>query len=89
MGEIVTDETFLHMEIPARYTPRLAHQSTGLRCTVLGRWSQPAGLLRIATLLKQRGYAIDFVDCMETDARGMVTKAIRTMPRETAHRQAR
>jgi radical SAM superfamily enzyme YgiQ (UPF0313 family) len=41
------------------------------------RWSQPAGLLRIATLLKARGYRVDLVDCMETDARGYVPKARR------------
>jgi radical SAM superfamily enzyme YgiQ (UPF0313 family) len=38
------------------------------------RWSQPAGLLRIATLLKSKGYAVDLVDCMETDPRGLVRK---------------
>src|SRR5437764_9311331 len=41
------------------------------------RWSQPAGLLRIATLLKKKGYHIDFVDCMETDDRGIVSKTRR------------
>jgi radical SAM superfamily enzyme YgiQ (UPF0313 family) len=38
------------------------------------RWSQPAGLLRIATFLKQRGYSLDLIDCMETDAKGLVRK---------------
>jgi len=38
------------------------------------RWSQPAGLLRIATLLKSLGYHLDLIDCMDTDARGNVKK---------------
>lgn len=38
------------------------------------RWSQPAGLLRIATLLKSRGYMVDLIDCMETDQQGYVKK---------------
>src|SRR5260370_13947271 len=77
MGEIVTDETF-----------SVGTYRTGSRRALLinppvydaqywARWSQPAGLLRVATLLKKKGYQIDFVDCMETDARGIVTKARR------------
>ena len=38
------------------------------------RWSQPAGLLRIATLLRRKGYHLTLMDCMETDALGMVPK---------------
>src|SRR5438270_347271 len=38
------------------------------------RWSQPAGLLRIATYLGKQGYAIDLIDCMEANAKGMVPK---------------
>src|SRR5205085_806385 len=38
------------------------------------RWSQPAGLLRIATLLGSLGYHLDLIDCMETDIRGNVKK---------------
>lgn len=41
------------------------------------RWSQPAGLLRIASFLKQKGYKLDLIDCMETDAKGMVPKTRR------------
>jgi radical SAM superfamily enzyme YgiQ (UPF0313 family) len=78
MGEIVTDETF-----------SLGNYQKGSRRALLinppvydaqywARWSQPAGLLRIATLLQQRGYTVDFIDCMETDARGLVKKTIRT-----------
>jgi len=41
------------------------------------RWSQPAGLLRIASLLHERGYRLDLLDCMETDQRGQVRKSMR------------
>lgn len=44
------------------------------------RWSQPAGLLRVATLLQSRGYHVDLIDCMETDANGRVKKARRRTP---------
>jgi radical SAM superfamily enzyme YgiQ (UPF0313 family) len=38
------------------------------------RWSQPAGLLRLATYLKNSGISVDLIDAMETDARGFVRK---------------
>jgi radical SAM superfamily enzyme YgiQ (UPF0313 family) len=38
------------------------------------RWSQPAGLLRIATYLRTLGYNISLIDCMEADAKGFVPK---------------
>jgi radical SAM superfamily enzyme YgiQ (UPF0313 family) len=38
------------------------------------RWSQPAGLLRLATYLKRSGMAVDLIDAMETDQRGFVRK---------------
>ena len=41
------------------------------------RWSQPAGLLRLATLLKENRYAVDLIDCMETDEKGFVPKTRR------------
>lgn len=41
------------------------------------RWSQPAGLLRIAALLRSKGYQVELIDCMETDARGLVPKSRR------------
>lgn len=41
------------------------------------RWSQPANLLRIGTRLKSKGYQVDLIDCMETDARGQVRKSRR------------
>lgn len=43
------------------------------------RWSQPAGLLRLSTLLKSHGYKVELLDCMESDANGRVTKSIRTV----------
>src|ERR1043165_2970205 len=43
------------------------------------RWSQPAGLLRVATLLRSKGYNIDYIDCMETDAKGHVPKSWRKL----------
>lgn len=41
------------------------------------RWSQPAGLLRIATHLKERGYSLNLIDSMEADRLGYVTKRAR------------
>ena len=43
------------------------------------RWSQPAGLLRLGTLLKTNGYKVDLIDCMETDREGFVPKTRRYM----------
>jgi len=77
MGEIVTDETFPVESCRPGTRRALLINPPVYDAQYWARWSQPAGLLRIATLLKQRGYAIDFVDCMETDARGLVKKAIR------------
>jgi radical SAM superfamily enzyme YgiQ (UPF0313 family) len=48
------------------------------------RWSQPAGLLRIATLLREYKYDLDLIDCMESDARGHVKK---TWRRDADNRQ--
>jgi hypothetical protein len=41
------------------------------------RWSQPAGLLRIASYLKTLDYKIHFFDCMEADQKGLVKKSKR------------
>ncbi len=41
------------------------------------RWSQPAGLLRIGSWLKERRNEVRLIDCMETDARGIVPKTRR------------
>jgi radical SAM superfamily enzyme YgiQ (UPF0313 family) len=43
------------------------------------RWSQPAGLLRLATYLKNSGISVDLIDAMESDARGFVRKRWRRM----------
>src|SRR6266699_1946052 len=77
MGEIVTDETFTVESCRPATRRALLINPPVYDAQYWARWSQPAGLLRIATLLKQRGYAIDFVDCMETDSRGLVKKTLR------------
>ena len=38
------------------------------------RWSQPAGLLRLATLLGRKGYGLDLIDAMEADGAGRVPR---------------
>jgi radical SAM superfamily enzyme YgiQ (UPF0313 family) len=78
MGEIVTDETFSVGTYQPGTRRALLINPPVYDAQYWARWSQPAGLLRTATLLRQRGYAIDFVDCMETDARGLVKKVIRS-----------
>lgn len=80
MGEIVTDETFALGTYRPGTRRALLINPPVYDAQYWARWSQPAGLLRIATLLRQHGYAIDFVDCMETDARGLVKKAYRYDP---------
>src|SRR2546423_14668539 len=77
MGEIITDETFTIGNYQPGARRALLINPPVYDAQFWARWSQPAGLLRIATLLRQRGYAIDFVDCMETDTRGLVRKTIR------------
>ncbi len=39
-------------------------------------WSQPDGLLRIASLLKQKGYHTFLIDCLETDENRKVKKKV-------------
>ncbi len=77
MGTIVTDETYSVQVYPQGTHRALLINPPVYDAQYWARWSQPAGLLRIATLLKKKGYQIDFIDCMETDARGIVTKASR------------
>ena len=77
MGAIITDEdSFIQ---PYRLGTRraLLINPPVYDAQYWARWSQPAGLLRIATLLKQKGYHVDLIDCMETNERGMVPKARR------------
>lgn len=77
MGTILTDENYSIQSYPQGTRRALLINPPVYDAQYWARWSQPAGLLRIATLLKKKGYHIDFVDCMETDARGIVTKAHR------------
>lgn len=80
MGKIVTDENYSIQEYPQGKRRALLINPPVYDAQYWARWSQPAGLLRIATLLRKKGYQIDFIDCMETDVRGMVTKALRYDP---------
>ena len=77
MGTVLTDENYSIQSYPQGTRRSLLINPPVYDAQYWARWSQPAGLLRIATLLKKKGYHIDFVDCMETDARGIVTKAHR------------
>src|SRR5437762_8086459 len=77
MGQIVTNENFSIQEYPPGKRRALLINPPVYDAQYWARWSQPAGLLRIATLLRQKGYLVDFVDCMETNERGMVPKARR------------
>src|SRR6266568_5108075 len=77
MGTIVTDETYSISIYPKGTHRALLINPPVYDAQYWARWSQPAGLLRIATLLRAKSYQIDFVDCMETDARGLVTRTRR------------
>jgi radical SAM superfamily enzyme YgiQ (UPF0313 family) len=77
MGQIVTNENFSIHEYPPGKRRALLINPHVYDAQYWARWSQPAGLLRIATLLRMKGYHIDFVDCMETNERGLVTKSRR------------
>lgn len=74
MGTIVTEATYPIELATARKQRVLLINPPVYDAQYWARWSQPAGLLRIATLLKNKGYHVDLVDCMETNARGMVRK---------------
>src|SRR6266568_3688476 len=76
-SEIHTERTFAVPEVPANSKRILLLNPPVYDAQYWARWSQPAGLLRIATLLREKGYQIDFVDCMETDVRGLVTRTSR------------
>src|SRR3989454_11113112 len=77
MGEIITDEPFTVGNCRPGTRRALLINPPVYDAQYWARWSQPAGLLRVATLLKQKGYHTDLIDCMETDARGNVRKAWR------------
>jgi radical SAM superfamily enzyme YgiQ (UPF0313 family) len=74
MGTIVTDETYIIESCHRQKKRALLINPPVYDAQYWARWSQPAGLLRIATLLKEKGYIIDFIDSMETDAKGFVPK---------------
>src|SRR5260221_6005648 len=79
MGQIVTNETFSIQEYPPGKRRALLLNPPVYDAQYWARWSQPAGLLRIATYLKSQGYHIDLIDCMETDAQGHVPKKRRRL----------
>ena len=74
MPTIVTDQTYAIASYPPHSRRALLINPPVYDAQYWARWSQPAGLLRIAPLLKARGYALTLLDCMETDAAGMVPK---------------
>src|SRR5438477_7942529 len=76
-AEIVSDEAIPIRSGSAGFRRALLLSPPVYDAQYWSRWSQPAGLLRIATLLKQKGYHVDLLDCMETDAKGHVRKARR------------
>jgi radical SAM superfamily enzyme YgiQ (UPF0313 family) len=41
------------------------------------RWSQPYGLLRVATLLKKLGYQTELIDCLESSPKGRVRRSVK------------
>ena len=59
MGTIVTDETYLIPIYPKGTYRALLINPPVYDAQYWARWSQPAGLLRIATLLKEKGYQIE------------------------------
>jgi radical SAM superfamily enzyme YgiQ (UPF0313 family) len=41
------------------------------------RWSQPYGLLKVATLLKRKGYKTELIDCLFPNSGSRITKQLR------------
>jgi radical SAM superfamily enzyme YgiQ (UPF0313 family) len=41
------------------------------------RWSQPYGLLRVATLLRRLGYRTELIDCLESSSKGRVRRSVK------------
>src|SRR2546422_2157899 len=77
MGTILTDDNYSIQAYPPGARHALLINPPVYDAQYWARWSQPAGLLRIASLLRKSGYRIDLIDCMETDTRGFVPKAHR------------
>jgi len=75
--EIVTESTFSVTQGPAGHRRALLINPPVYDAQYWARWSQPAGLLRIAQYLKSHGYLVDLLDCMETDSKGYVAKSTR------------
>jgi radical SAM superfamily enzyme YgiQ (UPF0313 family) len=77
MTELVTEHTFDVPNGPQGFRRTLLLNPPVYDAQYWARWSQPAGLLRLGTYLKQCGHAVDLIDCMETDERGFVPKSRR------------
>ncbi len=88
MPTIVTDQMYPIASYPPLSRRALLINPPVYDAQYWARWSQPAGLLRVASLLKTRGYDLTLLDCMETDAAGMVPKrAVRENDRQKAVRR--
>lgn len=74
MGQIITSDDFTIAQIQPGTRRALLINPPIYDAQYWARWSQPAGLLRIATLLQNKGYLVDFIDCMEANERGIVPK---------------
>lgn len=72
--EIHTEETYTVEPCPAGRRTALLINPPVYDSQYWARWSQPAGLLRIARLLRNKGYRVSLIDCMETNGAGMVPK---------------
>ena len=77
--KILTNETFVVRSGKPGFRRALLVNPPVYDAQYWARWSQPAGLLRIATLLKNKGYSVNLIDCMETDARGNVRQTFRKL----------
>jgi len=71
---IVTERTYTVASYPVGKRRALLLNPPVYDTQYWAHWSQPAGLLRIATLLRAKGYGLDLIDCMATNAIGMVPK---------------
>jgi radical SAM superfamily enzyme YgiQ (UPF0313 family) len=74
---IVADESFSVESGPTGFRRALLLNPPVYDAQYWARWSQPAGLLRIATYLKKQGYDLGLIDAMETNALGFVPKTAR------------
>src|SRR5437762_2532950 len=79
-SEIHTEHTFDVPSVPTGSKRILLLNPPVYDAQYWARWSQPAGLLRIATYLSRQGYGLDLIDCMETDPQGKVKKARKRDP---------